>query len=265
MKRSIGVLLLVLLAACGEIPQPFRHDGINAAVAPRAARGVVVRPLDDGPRAARLAEALASKLREDGIPAATREVVPGALVIRGEVAPTPAGQVIRWVLAQPDGGILGDATQVVADSAWNASSMAAEVMDRLGPLLHGEMPDNLSAVAIPTVRLVPLSGLPGDGDTALTAAMRRLLQRNGLKPVDDSAADFVLRAQGGVTPGKPGEEVLALTWIIADRKGDDLGSAAQQGAVPRGMLAGPWGSLANDIAAGGVDGVVEIVRAAQGK
>ncbi|CAA7616006.1 hypothetical protein [Magnetospirillum sp. SS-4] len=264
MKRLIGALLLALLAACGEIPQPFRHDGINAAVIPRAARGVVVRPLDDGPRAARLAEALASKLREDGIPAATREVVPGALVIQGEVAPTPAGQAIRWVLAQPDGGILGEATQVVAGSAWNVSSMAAEVMDKLGPLLHGEMPDNLSAVAIPTVRLVPLSGLPGDGDTALTAAMRRLLQRNGLKPVDGDA-DFTLRAQAGVTPGKPGEEVLALAWTVADRNGDDLGSAAQQGAVPRGMLAGPWGSLANDIAAGGVDGVVEIVRAAQGK
>jgi hypothetical protein len=270
MKILPGALLLVLLAACGDIPQPFRHDGINAAVAPRVARGVVVQPLDDGPRARQLADAIVRKLLEADVPASIREVVPGALVISGKAVPAPGGAALAWTLSRPGGDVMGEIEQTVPTSAWSKASpktiglIAAEVVDKLSPMLHGEGPDSLSADIAPSVRLVPLSGLPGDGDTALTAAMRRLLHKSGLKPAEGDA-DFVVRAQAGVTPGKAGEEMLAISWTVADRKGEDLGSAAQQGALPKGRLAGPWGSLATDIAAGGVDGVVEIVRAALGK
>jgi hypothetical protein len=265
MRRVLPVLLL--LAACGEIPQPFRHDGINHAVAPRVARGVVVRKLDDGPRAAALAEAIVRRLVEGEVPASIREVVPGALVIDGQARPASGGVLIDWVLASSSGQTLGGFSQTIAAATWAKASprtmslMADELVDKLAPLLHGETAEAVSAA---TVRLAPLSGLPGDGDTALAAAMGRQLLRGGLS-LSDGNADFVIRGQANLLPGAPGEEVLAVSWVVVGRGGEELGRATQQGAIPKGRLAGPWGGLANDIAAGGVDGVVEIVRAARGK
>lgn len=265
MRRIALLLPVLLLAACGDIPQPFRHEGANLAVAPVAARGVVVRPLDPTPRSSQLADAIVRRLLAAEIPASTREVVAGAWVIRGAVETDDAAAALHWTLSRSGGEVLGGVEQKIPAGAWSRATpktierIAAEVVDKLMDSLHGGTAP-ATEVAGPAIRLLPLTGLPGDGDTALAAAMRTMLKRGGLRVVEGDA-DFLLRGQVTVTPGRSGDEVLAVAWTVA-RGGEDLGTSAQQGAVPKGRLAGPWGSLASDIAAGGADGVSEIVRAA---
>ena len=82
--------------------------------------------------------------------------------------------------------------------------------------------------------------------------------------LQSSRRDFLLRASVTVAPGRPGEDVLAVTWSVTTAKGGEIGNSAQQGPVAKGQLAGPWGSLAADIALGGAEGVAEIVRNAAG-
>ncbi|MBI3444961.1 MAG: hypothetical protein HY055_06295 [Magnetospirillum sp.] len=269
----LGLLGLSLaLTACGDVPQPFRHEGINAAVAPRAPRGVVVRPADDGPTAAALAQAIVKRLVEAEVPASTREVVPGAWVIAAETETRIATKTLRWTLTPPGADSLGTMAQSLPTDVWAKAGpatidrMADEVVAKLSGPLHGEIAlpapsGSVTAARAPVVRLEPLSGLPGDGDKALGDAMRRALNGLGVR-LQGAEPDFILRGRAALTPGKPGEDMLEVAWIISNaRTGEELGKAAQQGAVPKGRLAGPWGSLAGDIAAGGAEGIADIITA----
>ena len=260
--------VFLLLAGCGEIPQPFRHEGADPSLAPAAARGIEVRPLDDSPRSLQLAEAIVRHLTEAEIPASTRRVVSGAWVLGGTMAPAAGGASLRWTLSRGDGESLGGLEQTIPAATWTRATprildrIAAEVVDKLnGPLHGGTSTEAAAPAAETTIRLLPLAGLPGDGNTALATAMRTVLRRDGFAVVDGEA-DFRLRGQATVTPGRPNEEILAVAWTVVTKGGEDLGTSAQQGAVPKGRLAGPWGSLATDIAAGGAEGIGEIVRAA---
>ncbi|OAN50679.1 hypothetical protein A6A04_17640 [Paramagnetospirillum marisnigri] len=267
----VSLLLPLLLAACGEIPQPFRHEGLNTAVVPLAARGVVVRPADDSAPARRVAEAVVRRLLEAEIPASIRPVVPGAWVIGAGIEPDATHARFRWVLVRPDGGDPVVVEQRVPAATWARATpktvelIAAEVVEKLSPTLMGEMapaPGQTASTARPTVALLPLAGLPGDGGVSLAAAMRRLLDGNGIGTAEPGAADFRLRGQATLSAAASGDEVLDLAWTVLDRDGRELGTATQQGAVPKGRLSGPWGGLATDIAAGGTEGVVAIIRAA---
>jgi hypothetical protein len=259
--------LAFLLTACGDIPQPFRHETENPALAPSAARGVVVRPPDDSPLAGQVADSIVRRLLEAEIPASRKEVVAGAWILSGEVVPAPGLALIRWSLTRPPSGeVLGGLEQKVPAAVWARGSaktvelIAAEVMEKLGGPLHG---DGGGAVAPepegPTIRLLPLTGLPGDGGGSLAKAMVLALRQVGLRPVEGEA-EFLLRAAVTVAPGSPGEDMLSVTWSVASAKGNEMGNSAQQGPVPKGRLDGPWGSLAGDIAGGGAEGVAEIVR-----
>ena len=270
--RAFTVALALLLTACGDIPQPFRHEMENPALAPSAARGVVVRPPDGSPLAGQVADSIIRRLLEAEIPASRKEVVGGAWVLSGEVVPAPGLAVVRWSLTRPPSGeVLGSLEQKIPAAVWARAStksvelIAAEVVDRLNGPLHGEGIGGLAAAepAGPTIRLLPLTGLPGDGASSLAKAMGLALKQAGIRAVEGEA-DFLLRARATVSPGRPGEDMLAVTWSVTTVKGDEIGNSAQQGPVPKGRLDGPWGSLAGDIAEGGADGIAEILRSAAG-
>ena len=274
--RRLLLVPVFLLGACGDIPQPFRHDGINAAVAPRAPRGVVVRPPDDSATGAALANAIVKRLLEAEVPAATREVVPGAWVIAAQTETGIATKVLHWSLAVPGAAPMGGLDQSLPTDVWahagpaTIDRMADEVVSRLSSALHGDVaaeppPGAQQPGRVPVVRLEPLTGLPGDGDKALGSAMRRTLDGMGVR-FTGGEPDFIIRGRVTVAAGRPGEETLDVAWSVVNaRTGEVLGTAAQQGAVPKGRLSGPWGSLASDIAAGGADGIADIITSAPAK
>jgi len=265
------VLPLLILTGCGDVPKPFRHDGPNAALVPTAARAVLVQRIDDEPRSTALTDAVVRHLLESEIPATTRSGGGGAWTLVPVAENGPSATVLHWTLLRADGTNAADFTQTVPAEAWRtpsprlADGLAADVVVKLMPVLNGTPPAAPPPPPI-TVRLTPLSDLPGDGNTALSGALRRLLEKSGYKPVEgEAAADFVVRAQATITAAPGGQESLTMVWIVGGTDGAELGRVSQQGEVPKGRLARPWGSLASDIAAGGVEGIGDLIRTAKRK
>lgn len=266
--RLLSLLLLLLVAACGEMPQPFRHDGVNAAVAPPGPRAVVVRPPGDDPSAQSLARAIVKRLMDQDIPASTRSATSGSWVLAAETETAIATKILRWRLIAPDGGPPEEFTQTVPAPVWDKAGpasldrLADELVAHYASALHGE-PEKPATTAprAPTIRIEPLGGLPGDGDSALPKALGIALRRLGMV-LAGAEAELVVRGRVSLVPGRPGEEILDVTWIVTDaRTGEERGKAAQQGALPKGRLSGPWGALAGDIAAGGAEGIADIIAA----
>lgn len=272
--HALGLMLAVLtLASCGDIPQPFRHEGAPTDLArPKMTRAVTIRPLQDSTDGPALATALVQALEEQDIPAHITDGPAFGHVITGEMQATGKAVTVRWTLKAPDGTTATTATQTVPTPLLaqgepvllkRAAMAAATAL--AGPLAD---PDGQAKLPVPAlvdnrsvVSLLPLKGLPGDGDKALFEAMKRALGRGGLV-VRDDAADYVVEGKVTVAPGLPGEETLSVAWIVRRAKDKaDLGNIGQSGAVPKGRLAQGWGTLARDIAEGGATGVVEVVLA----
>lgn len=275
MRAALPLLGAVLaLAACGDIPQPFRHDdsGVPRLAVPKLTRGVTVHPAADSADGRALAEALVRALEDQEVPALVSDGPAFGYVLDGTLEETAQGVRVVWTLKAPDGSETAAARHEVTGTTLRqgnpvlmkraAMAAATQLAQALADpdATAGQTP----AVATdtrPTATVAALHGLPGDGDQALTEAMKRALGRGGLaiKPEGGS-----YRVEGTVTvaPGRPGEDLVGVAWVVRRGKdGAELGRVAQDGSVPRGRLAQGWGTMARDIAEGAAAGVVEVVLA----
>lgn len=271
MRALFLLLVSLLVAACGEMPQPFRHEGLNPSVAPPGPRAVLVRPPDESAAAQAVAAAVVKRLADQDIPASVKSSAPGSWVLASSAETLGASRRLVWRLISPEGEAPAEFAQILPAAQWEAlgragvERMADEIVARYLPALHHEPTAVATEAAppprVPTLRIERISGLPGDGDTALTKALAGILRRMGVK-LTEGEADAVVGLRFSLVPGRPGEDMLDLTWVVKDgRSGAELGKAAQQGALPKGRLASAWGALAGDIAAGGAEGIADIMAA----
>lgn len=262
-RLALPVVMAAALAGCGELPQPFRHEGAPPTLArPKMTRGLTVRPVAG--MEPDMAAALVKALENHEVPATTSGGPAFGHVVEAVAAP---GGGLQWLLIPPGG-------EPVAVHAHprptDPRALRRAVEDTAAALSHrltdpdAAPPPGQAAPKRPSIRMVPVKGLPGDGDRALTHATRRALERTGFVLAEDGA-DYVIEAHTAVTPAQPGEETLIVTWVVRTGAGKELAAIDQEGAVPKGRLAQPWGALARDIAEGGAAGIIEVVAAAARK
>lgn len=267
MKRPLLLVLCLAMTGCGQIPQPFRHDGTMDGIArPNMTRGVTVRPVESLPDGALLAQSVVKALEHHEIPAAMRTGPAIGATLEGRPARQDGANGLEWVMQHPDGTVQTIGFASLPPGAFRAAE--PEALRRHGAAIADQVAASFNADAQavagdpeapsnrPRIRLAPITGLPGDGDTALPAALSRALDLAGMIPVD-SDPDYVLEGRVTITPGRPGEEILAVAWVLKNADGSDLGIISQEGAVPAGSLHLPWGGLARDIAQGGAAGISE--------
>lgn len=270
------MLLVAGAAACGDIPQPFRHEGRPETLArPKLTRGVTIHPPADTENAQALAEALVRALEEQEVPALIHGGPAFGHVIDASSEDMGKAVGVHWTLKAPDGQSAATYLQTLpkeilakADPAQlkRLTANAAAILAR--PLADPDaQPVKGAPVAVDkrvSVKVIPLSGLPGDGDKTMTAAIRRALDRGGLL-VKDEGADYMVEGKVTVAPGLPGEDTVTMAWVLKRIEGGaQLANIGQNGAVPHGRLAGPWGALARDIAEGGAAGLLEVIHADTG-
>ena len=116
-------------------------------------------------------------------------------------------------------------------------------------------PSGRAATAVPTV-----TGAPGDGATALTAAIQRSLTSNGVQlAAAGGGANYVV--QGRVTMGAPsaGKQSIKIEWQVFDPAGKKVGTVSQNNSVPQGSLDGTWGKTADAAAAAAAQGILKLL------
>lgn len=278
------LILPLLLAACGDLPQPFRNrPGLQAQrlATPLAVRLAVPPPqqamLQDT-AARKLAENVASALQAQEVPAVATDA-PLPLDWRVDIQAERQGEVVlpRFRLLDADGRPqaasngepvpLRDWASPTPELLNQVSSQAAPALTRL--LLQVEAaqkatdPDSLAA-GPPRVRLAGVRGAPGDGNTSLAARMREFLSNEGYV-VQDAAegAAYGLEAEVNVVPAGRGLDRVEIQWIVSRRDGEELGRVVQMNEVPSGRLNRLWGDIAYAAAQEASGGVKTVIVNAQ--
>ncbi|MDZ4843112.1 MAG: hypothetical protein SH859_13385 [Hyphomicrobium aestuarii] len=116
-----------------------------------------------------------------------------------------------------------------------------------------------------TVAVLPVTGAPGDGDKALTAALKSELKRKGFSVVEGSAPSaYKVQGQVTATPNDQGQEAVKIAWDVKDGNGNRMATVSQGNTVEKGALSGAWGPTANDVATAASVQIDELIRSRSG-
>jgi hypothetical protein len=108
----------------------------------------------------------------------------------------------------------------------------------------------------------PVTGAPGDGQSSLTAAMRRHLESAGVKLVETDSAD-AYKVRGSVELGAAdsGQQPITIRWLVVNPSGDTMAKAVvQRNKVPEGSLNGEWGQVADLAASEAAKSVAKLIK-----
>lgn len=276
---AASAALLLTLAACGPLPQPFKPDDKDQASLPAVGESAEVLVLDlagDAPgETADAARQLAEALQALGIDAETNSIA-GDRQLGGEVEVTSDDEghdavSIAWQVTDPGGSVLGAFNQVsqLPAGLWEqgqpaaVGSVMARAAQQAAALLRSRQPAAApSRSARPRLVLLPMDDLPGDGAYSLPRALERELSAADYEiSWEIQPDDLLILADLTVEPDGAGAELVSFTWWVV-RAGDgvDLGKVDQARQMPQGALEGPWGTMAEGIAAGAAEGIISVIR-----
>jgi SPOR domain len=266
----LGLCLVVLLAACQPVPRPFQGAGPPD---PRILRapdfgGVVVRPVRDAPEpsATLLARAMATALNAAQIPATNGAPNQRSLLLDGAVIDTGRNAHILWVLRGADGAAMAERRQEIEGMPilpwargedWLMRELAEDIAPQFIAMLGVPQTTRPNAV----VRLLPVTGAPGDGNQALSAAMSGALriEEVAIAALPDQRAVGV-GGQVVLEAGPPGTERIVILWIMTDPVGAEIGRITQSNAIQAGSLSGPWGQTAEIVAMAAAPAIADLAR-----
>lgn len=261
LRRLAAVGLFGLLAACGQVPQPFAKDDANLAKAPfliaPTTEGVVVLPVEGVPpeTGELIAQLTAAALQKQDVAASTRASNRASLFLSGSGRRRLDGAVeITWTLARPDGTVVGERTDAIASDeelAQSTANVAAWLVPRRAPVVR----------VVPRVAVYPVEGAPGDGNGLLRRALALALDRAPVELTNDLVENGHI-VQGDVSVARlaNGQDRVVISWTVMDAQGKQVGTVDQENNVPGGSLDTSWGAVAAPIADAAVAGIVTLLR-----
>jgi hypothetical protein len=111
--------------------------------------------------------------------------------------------------------------------------------------------------------VAPVSGAPGDGQSSLTAALKKRLYAGGVKLAGGSGSNgrnvYTIKGNVSLTDATGGKQSIRIDWQVLDPSGKSLGTVSQQNMIPRGSLSGPWGAIADAAAGAAADGIIKLL------
>jgi hypothetical protein len=253
--------MLLAIAACGPVPQPFSKDEANLTKAPfliaPTTEGVVVLPVEGvDPDTGRLiADLTAASLQKQEIAASVEASNRASLFLYSAGRRLPDGAMeIAWTLARPDGTVIGERVDAISSDTQLAAS-TARVAEWLRPRRAPPVR------TVPKVVVTNVAGAPADGNDLLRRAMSLALNRAPVQltpsPVENG---HVVSGEVSVSRLQDGRDQVAISWVVTDSAGNRVGSVDQENAVPGGSLDRSWGAVAAPIADSAVGGVVALLR-----
>jgi hypothetical protein len=158
-----------------------------------------------------------------------------------KIAMTTADRLQQWL---PKTEV--QAPQVATTGSVNATSTTGQPDQQRSQLASAQPASSDILVAVPEV-----TGAPGDGNTALPAAMRRELQSRGMKLIESNQPSaYTVRGTVELGSAEDGQQPITIRWLVLGPDGEPLKNAVvQRNKIREGSLDGSWGRVA-DIAAG---------------
>ncbi|HEX3500426.1 MAG TPA: hypothetical protein VHT04_13990 [Stellaceae bacterium] len=269
-----GLTLLLVLAACQPLPQPFAEDAPppDAPIMTlKDSAGIVVQPIGGGP--VPLAAAMADALRNADVPASTQVSNRGSYVLAGTAEERPlsgdhARITLHWELRGPDGSAAGTYDQATESSSarWRAGdeTLLKELVAAAAPAI-AEMLQEEGAVGVDTeqrVAVSPVTGAPGDGTRSLARAMELALRQASVsvaEGADSAGKHFTVAGKVTLAPAAEGKQTVTVSWTLLDPDGSQIGQVNQENAIAAGSLDGRWGDVAYAVAKSAADGIVALL------
>jgi hypothetical protein len=110
------------------------------------------------------------------------------------------------------------------------------------------------------VAVAPVTGAPSDGNRQLFSGMRRALGSNRIVVMDKGGPDtFTVAGSVVLTPIDERSAQLAVTWILKDPSGKEVGKIEQANPVPLAATRGSWLGFGDIVATAAVDGVLQLL------
>jgi hypothetical protein len=281
MRLPLIAALLLALAACQPLPHPFEDSAAlpNAPLmTPPDSAGIVVLPVTGAPKttAHDLADAMATALQDNDIPAGTEARNRGSYVLQGKAV--TKGQAdgkmqitVDWEMTGPDGKATGQqqASTVMTASAWQDSGAGiTDLVKPAAPALAKLIQSDIPAVAPGSDPLIAVhlgKGAPGDGDQALATAMSAALHHALVSLADFPGAmpNFIVEVAVGITPPSAGKQKVSINWVLTKADGSQIGQVKQENAVDAGSLDKVWGLTAYDAANAAAPGITALIDEAK--
>jgi hypothetical protein len=285
MRTVVGLFLLVtLLAACTQAPQPFRHERTGfdtSSLRLRDGGTVQVLPVEGTSIAMKemLARALAESLAARNIPATEKPLNNPAYKVRGQVVLSDAKDRSRnlgsiyWTFMDRTNTVIHETSQAIRGDTyqWEYGDQAliTALVDTAADTFAGYLQDATERKAIAqdkaentvTFSMGPIKGAQGDGKAALTKAMSLTLRQFGarVRPSSDSNT-YKLSADLEILKPFEGKQRIQIAWIVNAPDGEELGRIQQHNQLDVGVLQGKWGRLAYDISRAAMPGIGQVVE-----
>jgi hypothetical protein len=279
------LLLLFLLASCGDLPQPFLGNpgatGRMLAQPPTPRLAVPPPPNALLPDAAskQFADALAASLQTQEVPAVSDQAHRNDWQLVATVEQRGSTVVPTFTVLDPKGQDKGTVEGTpVPTAAWAVASpltlgqTAMDAAPKVTTLLNGIQTAVLRADPnslynrVAKVQVVPVTGAPGDGNESLTKQMKAHLAALNLLVQDSaSSADFIVQGNVRMVPIGNGQQRVEIQWSVKAPSGDERGRVVQLNVIPAGSLDHYWAEVAVVVATEAAGGVNDVILRQSGR
>ena len=285
MVNRLSLLVLALLASCGDLPEPFLGNPGQAGrrlaqpPTPRLAVPPPTEALLSDAAGRQLASALASGLQAEEVPAVADRARTNDWQLVATAEQRNAMVVPMFRVLNPAGEDKGHIDgRPVPTAAWAAAT--PDMLDQTARDVAPQISDLLTSIQRATLRADPnslynrvakvrvanVTGAPGDGNVSLTKQMKTHLSALGPMVQDDAAgADFIVRGNVRMVPIPGGQQRVEIQWVITAASGDERGKVVQLNDVPTGSLDHYWADVAMVVATEAAGGVNDVILRQSGR